>query len=184
MPRQPRAFVEGIYHLASHGSDTRHLFLGPDDRTTFLERLALISERSNLRLVAYALLGNHYHLVLATPGGGVSSALQQLHSWYSRTHNRRHGRSAHLFRAHFFARELTSDADLLTACRYVAHNPVVAGLCRDPFAWPWSSTAASAGLAPPQIALDPSPLQAALGDSSDWHRRYRELIDANENERE
>jgi hypothetical protein len=41
MPRPPRAFVEGIYHLASHGSDMRDLFLSTEDRTTFLERLGL-----------------------------------------------------------------------------------------------------------------------------------------------
>jgi putative transposase len=184
MPRQPRAFFEGIYHLASHGSDTRHLFLVRDDRTTFLGRLALVIERFDLRLVAYALLGNHYHLVLATPGAQISRALQQLHGWYSRTHNRRHGRSAHLFRAHFFARELRSDADLLAACRYVAYNPVAAGLCSDPFSWPWSSTAASAGLVEPAIPLDPGPLRAALGDSNEWQRRYRRFIESGDDERE
>ncbi|HEX7255363.1 MAG TPA: transposase [Gaiellaceae bacterium] len=180
MGRPRRAFVEGIYHVSSHGSDDRHLFLSSDDRTTFLDRLALVLERFSLRLVEYALLGNHYHLVLATPGGRVSTALQQLHTWYSRTHNRRHGRSAHLFQAHFFARELKSDEDLLVACRYVAHNPVAAGLCDDPFAWPWSSAAASAGLTEPAIPLDSGPLRAALGDSDDWRRRYREFIDAGE----
>jgi REP element-mobilizing transposase RayT len=178
MSRPPRAFVEGIYHLGSHGSDTRHLFLIPDDRISFLERVTLVLERFSLRLIAYALLGNHYHLVLATPGGRVSSALKQLHGWYSRTHNRRHGRSAHLFRAHFFARELTSDADLLGTCRYLAYNPVAAGLAKDPFSWPWSSTAASAGLVEPAIPLDPGPLRAALGDREDWQRRYREFIEA------
>jgi putative transposase len=177
MPRPPRAFVEGIYHLASHASDTRHLFLNSRDRTAFLDRLALVVERFKLALVAYALLGNHYHLVLGTPGAQVSSALQQLHGWYSRTHNRRHERGAHLFRAHFFARELTSDADLLGACRYIAHNPVAAGLSTDPFSWPWSSTAASAGLAEPSIPLDPGPLRAALGHSDDWRRRYHRFIE-------
>jgi putative transposase len=162
----------------SHASDTRDLFLTRDDRRTFLDRLALIVTRFDLRLVAYALLGNHYHLVLATPDGRVSRALQQLHGWYSRIHNRRHGRSAHLFRAHFFARELKSDSALLVACRYVAHNPVAAGLSRDPFSWPWSSTAASAGLVEPEIPLDPAPLRAALGDRDDWRVRYREFIAA------
>jgi putative transposase len=177
MPRPPRAFVEGLYHLASHASDTRDLFLNSRDRTTFLDRLALVVERFKLALVAYALLGNHYHLVLGTPGAQVSSALQQLHTWYSRTHNRRHERGAHLFRAHFFARELTSDADLLGACRYVAHNPVAAGLSADPFSWPWSSTASTAGLVEPSIPLDPNPLRAALGDSDDWRRRYHRFIE-------
>jgi putative transposase len=184
MPRPPRAFVEGIYHLASHGSDTRHLFLVPEDRTTFLDRLALVIERFDLRLVAYALLGNHYHLVLGTPGAQISSALHQLHTWYSRTHNRRHGRTAHLFRAHFFAREVRSDSDLLGTCRYVARNPVAAGLCRDPFDWPWSSTRASAGLDEATIPLDAGPLRAALGDGDDWQRRYRRFIEAGDDERE
>jgi putative transposase len=178
MPRPPRAFVDGIYHLASHGSDTRDLFLTAQDRTDFLDRLALVVERFSLRLVAYALLDNHYHAVVATPGGRVSNALQQLHGWYSRRHNHRRTRGAHLFRAHFFARELTSDADLLVACRYVAYNPVAAGLCRDPFAWRWSSSAASAGLAETIVPLDSGPLRAALGDSEGWRHRYRDFIEA------
>jgi REP-associated tyrosine transposase len=176
MGRPRRAFVEGIYHFGSHGSDTRDLFLKVEDGLSFLGRLALVGERFDLRLIAYALLGNHYHGIVATPGDCLSSALQQLHTWYSRWHNRRHGRSAHLFRAHPFARELTSDEDLLGTCRYVAHNPVEAGLCDDPFAWPWSSTAASVGLVLPAIPLDPGPLRAALGDGDDWQRRYRAFI--------
>jgi putative transposase len=176
MGRPLRAFVEGIYHFGSHGSDTRPLFLDADDRLSFLARLALVGERFGLRPIAYALLSNHYHAVVFTPGSGLSSALQQLHTWYSRRHNLRNKRAAHLFRAHCFAREITDDEDLLVTCRYVAHNPVEAGLCDDPFAWPWSSTAATAGLAAPAIPLDPVPLRAALGDGDDWQRRYRAFI--------
>ena len=177
MSRPRRAFVEGIYHFASHASDNRDLFISGDDATSFLGRFAVVIERFNLALIAYALLGNHYHAVVGTPGGGISAALQQLHTWYSRTHNRRHERGAHLFRAHQFARELSSDEDLLVACRYVAHNPVEAGLTDDPFSWRWSSAAATAGLVAPAIPLDPGPLRAALGDGDDWQRRYRSFID-------
>ncbi len=177
MPRPPRAFVEGLYHVSSHASDTRDLFTRDEDRSTFLERLAFVAERFDLRLLAYTLMGNHYHLVLSTPDARVSTALQQLHSWYSRRHNRARCRSAHLFRAHFMAREIRSDADLLNACRYLAYNPVEAGLAEDPFAWPWSSTAASAGLREAPILLDLTPLRAALGDSANWRQRYRDYLD-------
>jgi putative transposase len=85
MSRPRRAFAEGIYHFSSHASDTRLLFLGSDDRTTFLLRFALVLARFDLALIAYALLGNHYHGVVLTPGGRISTALQQLHTWYSRT---------------------------------------------------------------------------------------------------
>jgi putative transposase len=178
MPRPLRAFVEGIYHVSSGGSDTRYLFLNPKDRMTFLDRLALVVERFRLGLVSYVLLGNHYHMLVATPGREISSALQQLHGWYSLVHNRRHGRSAHLFRAHCFARRIRNDADLLVACRYLARNPVEAGLCADPYGWRWSSAAATAGLAPSAIPLDTGPLRAALGGGDRWRRRYREFIEA------
>ena len=176
MPRPPRAFVEGLYHLASHASDTRHLFLGDDDRSVFLYRLGAILERFELRLVAYTLMGSHYHLVLFTPDARVSRALQQLHTWYSRRHNRKRRRSAHLFRAHFMAREITTDDDLLTVCRYLAFNPVEAGLAEHPFAWPWSSAGASAGLAHPTLPLDADPLRAAFGGAERWQGRYRAFL--------
>jgi hypothetical protein len=57
---------------------------------------------------------------------------------------------------------------------------VAAGLCDDPFAWPWASTAASAGLAAPAIPLDHGPLRAALGDSPDWQCRYRAFVEASD----
>ena len=177
MARRPRAFVEGLYHLASHASDTRHLFLSDRERTTFLERLELLLERFELRLVAYILMGTHYHLVLFTPDARISSALQQLHGWYSRWHNRRRGRGAHLFRAHPLAREIESDADLVGVCRYLAYNPVEAGLAAHPLAWRWSSASASAGLCQSPVPLDEGPLRAAFGESPDWRRRYRAFLE-------
>lgn len=182
MPRPPRAFVDGIYHLGSHGSDSRQLFLSDDERRTFIGRLALLLDRFELRLVAYTLMGNHYHLVLHTPDGRISRALQQLHGWYSYWHNRTRGLSAHLFKAHPFARELSSDADLLTACRYLAYNPVEAGLANHPFAWPWGSSAASAGLCESPLPLDDAPLRAAFADKPEWRRRYRAFIETAGNE--
>jgi putative transposase len=176
MGRPLRPFHAGIYHLGSHGSDDRHLFLDIEDRLTFLDRLVEVFERFSLRVISYALLGNHYHGIVSTPGGRISEALQQLHASYSRRHNRRRNRSAHLFRAHGFGREIQSDEDLLWTCRYVAHNPVEAGLAQHPFTWPWSSTAATAGLSASLVPLDLAPIKAALGDTPDWRRRYRELI--------
>ena len=168
--------------MGSHASDIRQLFLSDRDRTTFLARLGLMLDRFELRLVAYTLMGNHYHLVLVIPDERISSALQQLHTWYSRWHNRARSRSAHLFRAHFFARELTSDEDLLGACRYLAYNPVEAGLAPHPLAWPWSSSAATAGVRESLIPLDNAPLRAAFGDGANWRRRYRDFIEIAQND--
>ena len=88
------------------------------------------------------------------------------------------GRGAHLFRAHFFAREIESDADLLASCRHLGLNPVAAGLAPDPFAWRWSSVAATAGLAPAALALELDPLRAAFGERANWQARYRAFIES------
>jgi REP element-mobilizing transposase RayT len=180
--RPPRAFSAGIYHLAAHGSDNRYLFLGDQDRADFLERLTATWERFELALLSYVLLGSHYHALVRLPDARLSLALQRLHSEYSRWHNRRHGRSAHLFRAHPMTREIGSDAQLIAACRYLAWNPVEAGLVADPLDWPWSSARAHAGLEHPRIPIAENDLRAAFGDRAGWRERYRARIETSGDE--
>ena len=178
MPRRRRSFHPGLYHLAPRASDTRYLFENDRERQGFLLELARTLERFEIALVAYTLMGTHYHLVVDSPGAGIAAALQRLHTWHARLANRARERTAHLFRAHYFAREITSENDLLTVCHYVAHNPVEAGLVREPFAWPWSSAAATAGLARPQVPLDTEPIRMAFGGLPNWQRRYGAFIAA------
>jgi putative transposase len=180
MPRAPRAFEAGIYHLAAHGSDNRYLFLCERDRVDFLERLGDTLWRREIELLAYVLMGNHYHALVRIPDARLSEALQRLHTEYSRQHNRTHGRSAHLFRAHCLARRIKDDKHLLGTYRYIARNPVDAGLVDDPLAWPWSSTRAHAGIEADAIPLNHEPLRNALGGSQRWRQQYLELIQAND----
>jgi putative transposase len=176
MGRRPRDLCDGIYHLAAHGSDSRYLFVTDRDREDFLERLAAVCQQFDLALLSYVLLGNHYHALVRIPDPRLSRALQRLHTEYSRWHNRRHGRSAHLFCAHALTREITSDRQLVAACRYLAVNPVEAGLVDDPLDWPWSSARAHAGLERPRIPLAESDLRAAFGGDGSWRERYRVQI--------
>jgi len=176
MGRPPRNFVAGIYHITAHGSDTRHLFLTPDDRRDFIERLTLSFSPNEIRLLDYVLMGNHYHALVHTPDARLSDALQLLHTGYSRYHNRRHGRSAHLFRAHCVTRAVTTEKQLLATYRYIARNPVRANLVLDPLDWPWGSARAHAGLESPVVPLDENPLRAAFDGDPKWRHRYRRLI--------
>jgi REP element-mobilizing transposase RayT len=176
MGRRPREFEAGIYHFGSHGSDTRFLYVGEDDRGDFLERMSSTFWTREIALLAYAILGNHYHGLVRIPDARFSEALQRLHTEYSRGHNRRHGRRAHLFRAHCFARRVNDTDDLLGVYRYIARNPVDAGLVDDPLDWTWASTRAHAGLAETPIPLDERPLRDALSDSSEWRRRYADFV--------
>ena len=176
MGRRRRAFEAGIYHLGSHGSDLRHLYRCDDDRVDFLDRLSSTFWKRGIDLLGYALLGNHYHGLVRVQDARLSEALQRLHTEYSRHHNRKHGRSSHLFRAHCFARRVTGNDDLLGVYRYIARNPIEAGLVQNPLDWRWASTREHAGLEPPSIPLDERALEAALGGGSGWRGRYAEFI--------
>jgi putative transposase len=177
MARRLRLLVPGIYHLTVHGSDNRYLFLGAADREDFLTRLRDTCERFELALLSYVLMGSHYHALLRIRDAGLSYALQRFHTEYSRHFNRRHGRAAHLFRAHPGTREITSDTHLIAAARYLARNPVEAGLVADPLDWPWSSARAHAALEPPRIPIAETDLRAALGGPG-WRREYFRTIRA------
>jgi putative transposase len=177
MARRLRDLYEGIYHLAAHGSDDRYLFVIDADREDFLDRLAATCDRFELGLLSYVLMSSHYHALVRIPDARLSVALQRLHTEYSRRHNRRHERSAHLFRAHAMTTEITSDRHLVAACRYLALNPVAAGLVESPFDWPWSSARAHAGLETPRIPLSETDLRFAFGDASDWRDHYRALFE-------
>jgi hypothetical protein len=122
-------------------------------------------------------MGNHYHLIVETPDARLSAAIRDLNGGYSREFNQSHKYEAHLFGNRFLAGLIASEPHLLMACRYVAHNPVKAGLCRKPSEWPWSSYRASAGFDRLPPFLDESALCDAFGPGPKWRARYRDFVD-------
>ena len=97
-------------------------------------------------------MDNHVHLLLETPQTNLGAGMQRLHGVYAQTHNKRHGRSGHVFQGRFGANRVTTDAQLWVTARYIARNPVEAGLCARPEEWQWSSHASIlANAAPPWL---------------------------------
>lgn len=176
MGRRRRLYTAGIYHIAGHGSDDRLLFDDDADCLAFLDRLGLTFSVLGVEIVSYVLMGNHYHALVCTPDDRLGRGLQSVHGGYSFERNRLRGRRAHLFRAHCLARRLADDADLLTVVRYLALNPVAAGLVVDPFDWPWSSARAHAGIESGTIRLAEHHLEAVFGGGSTWRDRYRRFL--------
>ena len=69
MPRQVRIEYEGAcYHVMCRGDRREAIFQDEQDRERFLRTLGEAAERSGWRIHAYVLMGNHYHLLLETPG--------------------------------------------------------------------------------------------------------------------
>jgi putative transposase len=149
-------FPDAVYHVTSRGDRREPIYRDDDDRRAQLDVIALAAERFDAQLLAYCLMGNHYHLVLRTRHANLSRLMRHVNGVYTQAFNHRHGLVGHLLQGRFKAILVDRDAYLLALCRYVERNPVAAGLVADPAAWPWSSCRAHLGLeaTPPWLDSD------------------------------
>ena len=147
MARKRRIDIEGgIHHVMNRGVNRQAIFFADDDRIEFGRRLADIYQRFGVETLAYCLMGNHYHLLLRTPRGGLSEAMHRLGALYTRHTNDRVGRDGPMFRSRFHSILVTTDSYLLTATRYIHRNALdIAGV--DSIGdYRWSSYPAYAGM--------------------------------------
>jgi REP element-mobilizing transposase RayT len=100
----------GRYHVTARGNEQKAIYRGERDRLHFLELLAELPERFGVRIHAYTLMDNHFHLLMETPEANLSRAMQWLSVSYSVWFNRRHNRSGHLFQGRFKAVLVEDDA--------------------------------------------------------------------------
>ena len=179
MARPPRSIVpNGIYHVTSRGSNKGAIFTFDRDRHAILELLSRTVRDYDLVCHSYCLMTNHYHLVLETPDARLSRAMKVLNGTYAMQFDMRYGRTAHVFQNRFRSELVDSDEYLLTVCRYVALNPVRAGLCRHPAEWPWSSYRALAGFDAAPEFLSESFILSLFGDTIETARAgFRRFVD-------
>jgi putative transposase len=166
-------FENALHHVTSRGDRRESIFVDDTDRVALLTLLAQACDRFDASVLAYCLMGNHYHLVLTTRQANLSMLMRHLNGVYTQRYNRRHGKAGHVFQGRFKAILVDSDAYLLSVCRYVDLNPVRAGIVPAPGDWAWSSYRAHVGEVEPPPWLDSSPLAATLlgrepGDPASW----------------
>jgi REP element-mobilizing transposase RayT len=143
--RKLRPPVPGIFHVATRTVDKRALFVNDYGRVYLLDLVTRVVDRFEWVCWSYVLMGTHYHLIVDTPNANLSLGMQFLNGTYAQRYNKLLGRYGHVFSARFCSREIADDDDLKAALRYVARNPVVAGICRDAGDWFWSSYGAVVG---------------------------------------
>src|SRR5262245_13092615 len=87
---------DGRFHITARGAGGAHIFLTDLDRVEFLRGLDITMLRYSWTLLAYCLMGTHYHLVLDVEGKTLPEAMRWLNGVYARRFNRRHERRGHL----------------------------------------------------------------------------------------
>lgn len=150
---------DGTFHVATRAVDSAFAYRSPDDRHDFLSVLGRVTGTYGWLVQSFCLMGTHYHLIVRTPRPTLSNGMQALNGTYALHFNNRHRRRGHLFGGRFSSVLIETERHLLAAHRYVAMNPVAAGLCARPEDWRWSSFRPLAGLAPPPWFLDTGALR-------------------------
>ena len=177
MPRSPRDNAPGLRHVIGQSVSARALFYDNHARRTFMALLTGTFERYSLSVVAYCLLSTHYHLIVETTEPDLSRSLQWLNSRFAETINGEAGERGHLFGARFWSKRIETDEQLLGTVRYLARNPIEAGLCRSAEEWPWSSyTVLVLGMRRPPF-LRPGLVLSLLGSGTTALRRLRAFVE-------
>ncbi len=140
MPRQARMkSLSGVYHVIIRGINHGYIFEEEADYNCFLNILERYSKENVCDIYAYALMGNHVHLLLKDNNSNISKMLKQLGVSYVLYFNRKYERTGHLFQDRFKSEAVERDSYLLTVLRYIHQNPLKAGLVKKMESYCWSS---------------------------------------------
>ncbi len=178
MARQARIEYPGaVHHVRSRGNNGEEIFLNDEDRLHFLALLAEAIRRYGWIVTVWTLMTNHFHLVIETPEPTLSDGMKWLLGSYVTRFNKRHKRTGHLFGDRFHSDLVEKESYLTELARYIALNPVRAGMVERPEEYPWSSYRATAGLekAPEWLAL--GTLAPYFGEAESWQANYRSYVE-------
>ncbi len=178
MPRRARPVWPGCpFHITQKGNNGQVIFQTEGDFRIYLEITRKSLDRAGVRILAYALMNNHVHIV-AVPeyGDGLSHLFRRLSGGYAHYSNLRTGSTGRIWQSRYYSAPM-SPLHLHYALRYVEMNPVRAGLVANPGSYRWSSAPAHFGGGDPFGVLDME-YWKQRGGSESWIRmveapRYR-----------
>lgn len=131
MPRTARIDIPGLLqHVIVRGIERRDIFLDDNDRRLFLERLSKLLAETGTDCLAWALMSNHFHLLLCPRVTKLSVFMRRLLTGYAIVFNLQHKRSGHLFQNRYKSIACQEDAYLLELLRYIHLNPLRVGLAK------------------------------------------------------
>lgn len=141
MPRVGRLHIPGgYYHVISRGLERRFIFETDVDKNDFLVRLGKGLSRTNTRCLAWALMSNHFHLLIQVSDVPLARLMASVLSGYANCYNRRHTRCGYVYQNRYKSILIEADSYFKELVRYIHLNPVRAGMVDglaelDSYAW-------------------------------------------------
>ena len=121
-------YPDAWYHVMNRGRRGEEIFTDDKDYAAFIDLLKEINDDYKVKVSAYCLMSNHYHLLVQTPDSNISRAMRHLNGVYTQRYNRIHHSDGPLFRGRYKAILVEADSYLLELLRYIHRNPLGAGV--------------------------------------------------------
>jgi putative transposase len=128
------------YHVINRGNGRREVFLKDGDYQAFLKAIGHACIEIPMRVLAFCLMPNHFHLaVWPEEDGDLSRWMHWVQNTHVRRYHQHYHTSGHIWQGRFRAFPIQEDEHLLTILRYIERNPLRARLVRRAERWAWSS---------------------------------------------
>lgn len=132
-------FENAFYHVMNRGRRREDIFFDDGDRYIFLSILEETVKLFNLKIYAYVLMSNHYHLLVSTPDANLARVMRHINSVYTQKVNRKHKLEGSVFKGRYKSILIDSDVYFKECLRYIHRNPLSAGLVEDLNDYKWFS---------------------------------------------
>ena len=132
-------YSDAWYHVMNRGRNREKIFCSPEEYAAFIDLLKNASALWKVRITAYCLMPNHYHLLVQTPEANLSRTMRHINGLYTQYFNRKHKSDGPLFRGRYKSIIIDGDTYLLDLLRYIHRNPLSSGLVKHLDHYPWSS---------------------------------------------
>lgn len=170
-------YENAFYHVTSRGNERKKIFFAQSDYEKFKAYLKDARDKYGYLLHAYALMTNHFHLLVETPRANLSHLMHFINGSYTTYINRRRRRSGHLFQGRYKAVLVDKDSYLLELSRYIHLNPVRAKITDKPEDYPFSSYRAYLNVKGENIVYRDLILDMMSKNKRSAHNRYREFVE-------
>jgi len=139
MKRVRITYPGAFHHTMNRGINGEDIFIGPKNKLQFLEYLQACSKSLKIKIFAYCILDNHYHLILENSSGRISDFFRELNGIYGMYYRKINGGSGYVFQNRYKSTLIQDDSYLQIAIAYVLLNPVRAGIVKNYTDYYWSS---------------------------------------------
>lgn len=117
-----------LHHVIVRGIERRNIVDDDLDRGNWVARVGRVADETQTVIYAWALMGNHAHMLLRSGTGGVALFMRRVLTGHAVAYNRRHRRHGHLFQNRYKSIICEEDAYFTELVRYIHLNPLRAGL--------------------------------------------------------